>query len=86
MRTNKLCTISTLSMCSLVFGPVSSGTYAKSMDDHSNISASDSVRSPQDVLNPWDIRRDYGLSDFDLRHAFVRHFVCPLPFRATSKG
>ena len=61
-------------------------TFAKSMDDHSGISASDSVRSPQDILNPFDIHQDYGLSDFDVKHAFVGNFVYPLPFRATSRA
>jgi hypothetical protein len=60
-------------------------TYAKSLDDHSNISASDSVRSPQDIMNPWDIHQDYGLSDFDVRNAFLGNLVYPLPFRVESK-
>jgi Carboxypeptidase regulatory-like domain/TonB dependent receptor len=61
-------------------------TYAKSTDDHSNISASDSVRSPQDVLNPFDIHMDYGLSDYDVRNAVVGNFVYQLPSRATSRA
>jgi len=60
-------------------------TFAKSMDDHSGISASDSTRSPQDILNPFDIHQDYGLSDFDVRHAVVGNFVYAVPFRATSR-
>lgn len=60
-------------------------TYAKSLDDHSGISASDSVRSPQDIMNPWDIHEDYGLSDFDVRNAFLGNVVYPVPFRVESR-
>jgi Carboxypeptidase regulatory-like domain len=61
-------------------------TYAKSMDENSNVSASDSRRSVQAIMNPFYIRQDYGLSDFNVKHAAVGSFVYPLPFRATSKA
>jgi hypothetical protein len=61
-------------------------TYAKSLDDSSTDSASDSDRSDQNVLNPFDLRQDWGLSDFNVKHAVVGNLVYPLPFRAASRA
>ena len=59
-------------------------TFSKAMDNASNTSSGDSVRSPNGVLDPEDIDRDWGLSDLDSRHAVVANFSYALPFRASS--
>lgn len=61
-------------------------TFSKSMDANSGVSESDSVRSPQDVMDPFDIHRDWARSDFDVTHAVVADFSYPMPFRAGSKA
>ena len=50
-------------------------TFSKSMDANSGVSESDSVRSPQDVMDPFDIHRDWARSDFDVTHAVVASFI-----------
>lgn len=60
-------------------------TYAKAEDDGSGVSASDSVRSPQDMMNPFNIRQNYGLADFNVKHAAVGNFTYPFPFKVESK-
>jgi hypothetical protein len=60
-------------------------TFSKSMDANSGVSESDSVRSPQDVMDPFDIHRDWARSDFDVTHAVVVDFSYPVPLRAGSK-
>jgi hypothetical protein len=60
-------------------------TFANSMDDTSGVSESDSVRTPQDVMDPFDIHRDRARSDFDVTHAVVADFSYPVSFRAGSK-
>jgi hypothetical protein len=61
-------------------------TYSKSMDHNSSVSQSDSVRSTQEIMNPFDRNRDWALSDFDVRHAVVGSFSYLLPFRVASKA
>ena len=61
-------------------------TFSKSMDTGSSSSASDSVRSPQLTMDPFSRRRDYGLSDFDARHAVLANVSYPVPFRVGSKA
>ena len=61
-------------------------TFSKSMDDTSGVSQSDSVRSSQEVMDPFDIRRDWALSDFDVRHAVVGNFSYLLPLRVGSRA
>ena len=60
-------------------------TYSKSMDENSGLSNSDSLRSPQAVLNPFDIARDWGRADFDATHNMVANFSYALPFHAGSR-
>jgi hypothetical protein len=60
-------------------------TYAKAMDINSGISGSDSVRSPQAVMNPYNQAADYGLADFDERHHVGFNFSYPLPVHVNSK-
>ena len=61
-------------------------TFSKSMDNTSGVSQSDSVRSSQEVMNPFNLRQDWGLSDFDVRHAVVGNFSYLLPWRVGSKA
>jgi carboxypeptidase family protein/TonB-dependent receptor-like protein len=60
-------------------------TFSKAMDEKSNIAGSDSQRSPAGPLDPEDLGRDWGLAEFDSRHAVVANFSYQLPFRAGSK-
>jgi hypothetical protein len=61
-------------------------TYAKAEDDSSGVSASDSVRSPQDIMNPFDLRQNWGLADFNVKHAAVGNFTYPFPFHASGRA
>ncbi|HWR17699.1 MAG TPA: TonB-dependent receptor [Terriglobales bacterium] len=61
-------------------------TYSKSLDINSTISGADSRRSPQLVQNPYDIRADWGRSDFDQTHALGFNFSYPLPWKVNSTG
>jgi len=60
-------------------------TFSKSMDETSNVSNADSLRSPGAILDPNNRARDWGLSEFDSRHAVVANFSYQLPFRPASK-
>jgi hypothetical protein len=61
-------------------------TYGKSIDDASSIGGGSSVV----VQNPEDIRAEYGLSSFDIRHQLRANYVYALPFgdghRFAQKG
>jgi carboxypeptidase family protein/TonB-dependent receptor-like protein len=61
-------------------------TFSKAMDEGSNGTTSDSVRSPSALLDPANRARDWGLSEFDSRHAVVANFSYPVPFRAGSNA
>ncbi len=61
-------------------------TYSKAMDENSGLSNSDSLRTPQAVMDPTNIARDWSLADFDSRHAVVANLSYAVPFRATSKA
>jgi len=61
-------------------------TFSKAMDTNSGVSQPDSVRSTQEMMNPFDRRRDWALADFDIRHAVVGNFSCLLPCRAGAKA
>jgi trimeric autotransporter adhesin len=61
-------------------------TYSKSLDDASTIGG-----GAQTVIqNNADVRSDYGLSSFSMRHQFMGNFMYQLPFgerqRFASKG
>ena len=45
-------------------------TFAKSMDNASQLQSTQSVNSPGSTLDTFDRRRDYGLSAFDVRNRF----------------
>jgi Carboxypeptidase regulatory-like domain/TonB dependent receptor-like, beta-barrel len=61
-------------------------TFSKATDENSNVSGSESVRSPQAVLNPYNIPGDWGLADFNEMHHLGFNFSYPLPFRADSRA
>jgi hypothetical protein len=50
---------------------LASYTYGKSMDWASSI---------QEQVNPFDFRKEYAISAFDLKHNFVFSYNCELPF------
>ena len=60
-------------------------TYSAAMDESSTTTSSDQTRDPAEVLNPWDPKQDWGLADFNARHAVVGNFTYMLPFRLDSK-
>jgi hypothetical protein len=61
-------------------------TFAKSMDVNSSVTGSESGRNPVVVMNPYDFSEDYGLSEFNVKSAFVANFAYPFPFRIQSKA
>jgi hypothetical protein len=61
-------------------------TYSKAMDLNSSVSGSDSLRSPQAIMNPYNIEADWARADFDVTHNLVGTFSLPLPSPATSKA
>lgn len=61
-------------------------TYSKALDEGTSISGAESSRSPGSIMDPEDPQRDWGLSDFDSRHALVANFSYPLPFRFDSRA
>src|SRR5439155_15910191 len=61
-------------------------TFGKAMDQSSNVSGSESVRSPQAVLNPYSMAGDWGLADFNEKHHLGFNFNYALPFRVGSKA
>ena len=60
-------------------------TYAKATDVATNVSGGESVRSPNITLDPEDRNLDWGLSEFDIRHAVGYNFSYPLPVHLQSK-
>jgi len=61
-------------------------TYSKAMDENSGLSNSDSLRTPQAVLDPTNIARDWARADFDSTLIVVANLSYAVPFRATSKA
>jgi hypothetical protein len=60
-------------------------TFSKAMDHNSGVSGSDSLRSPQAIMNPYDIDRDWGLADFHAQHNMVANLSYQLPVKVRSK-
>ena len=60
-------------------------TYSAAMDEASSTTSSDQTRDPAEALNSWDPKQDWGLADFNARHAVVGNFTYILPFRVDSK-
>jgi outer membrane receptor protein involved in Fe transport len=61
-------------------------TFSKALDDSSTDSPGSSLRSPQSIMYPQDYTLDWGLSDFDSKHALVGSFTYPLPFKVGSRS
>jgi outer membrane receptor protein involved in Fe transport len=61
-------------------------TFSKALDDASTDSPGSSLRSPQSIMYPGDYALDWGLSDFDSKHALVGNFSYPLPFRTDARA
>ena len=55
-------------------------TYAKSLDDSSNLAGGQSTNNPAVLLNPFNPTQDYGPSAFDIRHRFSASGSYELPF------
>ena len=63
-------------------------TWSKSLDTKSaaaGIGAGGAVAGWQGFLDNYDVRRDYGLSDFNVDHRLVTSFVYELPFGRGKK-
>ena len=54
-------------------------TFAKTIDDGSSPNATTSGNEPALVSNPFNLRADRGLANFDVRHAAVINFLYQLP-------
>jgi hypothetical protein len=60
-------------------------TFAKALDIASSMNGSESTRDPQIVMNPYDPKQDWGLSEYNVKSAVVANFTYPLPIRVQSK-
>ena len=67
-------------------------TFSKSIDDGDSLNATTSGGEPALASNPFDLRADRGLANFDVRNIFVLNFSEELPigphrrFRTASSG
>jgi hypothetical protein len=59
-------------------------TYAKAMDDSSNTSPGESLRSPQSAMNPENPKLDWALSDFNAKHVVVGNMSYAIPYHPQS--
>ena len=55
-------------------------TYAKSLDEISDVSAGEAWCSSASATDVQNLRNDYGPADFDIRHRVVVSFNYDLPF------
>jgi hypothetical protein len=55
-------------------------TYSKILDMNSATCATFGANEPQDILNPWDLKKDKGEGAASLRHQFNANFSYELPF------
>lgn len=55
-------------------------TYARSLDDSSNLASGQATNNPGVLLDPYDPRLDYGSSAFDIRNRFAANASYELPF------
>jgi hypothetical protein len=60
-------------------------TYSKAMDEGTDVSGSESARSPSGIMYPNHPGLDWAVSDFNVTNALGANFTYPLPFRASSK-
>jgi Carboxypeptidase regulatory-like domain len=57
-------------------------TWSKALDDGDSLNATAAANAPGLVSNPFDLRSDYGLATYDVRHVAVINGVYTLPFGA----
>jgi hypothetical protein len=61
-------------------------SISKALDLETGTATSDSQRSPNAILNPWNPGADWGPSDYDSRNDVGFSFTYPLPFQVKSKS
>jgi hypothetical protein len=55
-------------------------TWSKALDDGDSLNATTAANAPGLVSNPFNLRADYGLATYDMRHIGVINAVYTLPF------
>jgi len=55
-------------------------TWSKALDDGDSLNATAAANAPGLVSNPFNLRADYGLATYDVRHIGVINTVYTLPF------
>jgi hypothetical protein len=60
-------------------------TYSSALDEGTNVSGSESSRSPSGVNDPENLRRDWSKSDFNVTSSLGANFTYPLPFHLKSE-
>jgi hypothetical protein len=55
-------------------------TWSKNLDLGSGVGGSQTLNSAMTIMNPYDLRRDWGLSPLDLRHQAGGYLNYDLPF------
>ena len=55
-------------------------TWSKALDDGDSLNATAAANAPGLVSNPFDLRADYGLATYDVRHIGVINAIYMLPF------
>jgi len=55
-------------------------TWSKALDDGDSLNATAAGNAPGLVSNPYDLRADYGLATYDVRHVAVISSLYQLPF------
>ena len=55
-------------------------TWSKALDDGDSLNATAAANAPGLVSNPFDLRADYGLATYDVRHVGVINAIYTLPF------
>jgi hypothetical protein len=55
-------------------------TWSKALDDGDSLNATAAANAPGLVSNPFNLRADYGLATYDVRHIGVVNAVYTLPF------
>src|SRR6266567_4509118 len=64
-------------------------TWSKALDDGDSLNGTTAGNAPGLVSNPFNLRADYGLATYDVRHAAVINGIYELPFgrgRALASG
>lgn len=60
-------------------------TWSKALDDGDSVNATTTANEPGLISNPYNIRADWGLAGFDVRHVGVISAVYDLPFGRGQK-